>query len=642
MPRDDYYQEYGPIQRRRRSSRPDPDAQPHATTELLDLDTGTEARRPARRAVRRRLTPLSLLLYVGLLLGALVLALPFGIQILYRDQALPGVSVQGLPVAGQSREVISSALAARYSDFLRQPLTLRYGQQTWQPTAEQLGMQFETESLTNAALNAGREGNPITRLQSLWLLWREGLEVTPRVVVNQRVLQNYLVSLASQVEQPPQDAALSVAEGKVIGTPSASGRQFLVDSTANDVLLALQTLQPQQVNLRTRTLEPSINDTALLLAQTEAKALLSSPLVLNHNGRNWTWQPARLAELLRVEATDGRIDVGVDGDRLTRAVEQLAQLVDSGTAEPRVRFTGNALQILQTGQPGWRLEQPDAVQVISTTLRTEHAISRTLTLPVEELKPRVTPENLGTLGITELVGEGNSSFAGSAQYRITNIKAGAARMDGVLIAPGEEFSFNTELGEINGENGFVQGYAIIGNRTQLEWGGGICQNATTAFRAAFWAGLPITERHPHAFYISWYDRFGLGPYGDGAGLDAAIFTGVNDLRFVNNTSNWLLMQNYVDEANQTLTVRLYGTSPNREVLLDGPYVSNETRAPAEPVYLNDSTRPAGTVYQSDVARSGRDITVYRIVRENGTEISRDTIFTRFKAWPNVFVRGTGS
>jgi vancomycin resistance protein YoaR len=215
-------------------------------------------------------------------------------------------------------------------------------------------------------------------------------------------------------------------------------------------------------------------------------------------------------------------------------------------------------------------------------------------------------------------------------------------MDGVLIAPGEEFSFNTQLGEVDAANGFVEGYAIIGNRTQLEWGGGVCQDSTTVFRAAFWAGLPITERHAHTFYISWYDRFGLGPNGDGQGLDAAIFTGVQDLKFLNDTGNWLLMQATVDDAAQVLTVRLYGTKPNREVRLEGPFIDNVVPAPNQPVYIDDPARPSGTLYQSDVARSGRDIVVYRVVVENGVEVAREQFFTRFKAWPNIFVRGTGS
>jgi vancomycin resistance protein YoaR len=370
--------------------------------------------------------------------------------------------------------------------------------------------------------------------------------------------------------------------------------------------------------------------------------LLSGPLVLTHRDQQWVWDTQTLAELVNVETVGSSIEVQIDQERLVSEVEGLAQLIDSGSVEPRLRFDGTNLQITQPGQVGWELQQEAAVRAIARNLNRGSEVTRTVALPVNEMTPNVMPEDLPTLGIHELVGEGRSSFAGSAAYRITNIKAGAARMDGVLIAPGEEFSFNTQIGDIDAENGFVEGYAVVGNRTALEWGGGVCQDSTTVFRAAFWAGLPITERHAHPFYISWYDRYGLGPYGDGAGLDAAIYTGLNDLKFVNDTGAWLLMQTYVDEVNQVLTVQLYGTTPNnRQVEIDGPYVTNIVPPPASPVYIDDPSQPSGYTYQSDAARSGRDITIHRIIKENGVEVARDTFYTHFKAWPNIYIRGTG-
>jgi len=341
-----------------------------------------------------------------------------------------------------------------------------------------------------------------------------------------------------------------------------------------------------------------------------------------------------------VTPVNGQLTIQVHSERLTRAVEGLAQVIDSGTAEPRLRFSDGGLRIVAEGQAGRRLRQADAVTAIAELLMQPSLITRTLVLPVEQIEPQITAETLDSLGIVELVAEGRSSFAGSAPYRITNIRAGAARMNGVLIAPGEEFSFNRQLGEVNAENGFVEGYAIIGNRTQLEWGGGVCQVSTTVFRAAFWAGLPITERHAHSFHISWYDRFGLGPNGDGQGLDAAIFTGVQDLKFVNDTGHWLLMQTSIDEQAQVLVVQLYGTRPQRKVRIEGPIIANEVRAPSEPVYIDDPSLPRGTLRQTDVARGGRDISIYRIVTDTNGQERRELFFTRFRPWPNIFVRGT--
>lgn len=635
MPIDDYFQEYGPIQRRRAGGQPELEPPPR---EPAPLPRRQAPRRPAARRRRRGVTGLVILLAV---LALAPLVLPYALDLVYPDTALPGVSIQGQPVAGLPRETINADLAERYRPFLSQPVALTYAGETWTPSLAELGARFDTEAVARAAVTAGRHGDPLTRLRELWQLWRHGLDVTPRLVVDQRSLQSYLLGVALLLERPPENAALSITTARVVGTPGAAGVQVLVDATANDVLLALRDLRPREVPVRTRRLDPSIGDAALVAAQSEAMALLQSSIEMRHNERVWVWSPERLAELLRVEPVAGRLELRVDAERLARAVEGLAQQVDTGTAEPRVRFTNGALQIVEPGRPGWRLRQEETTTALQQLLLSASPVTRTLTLPVDELQPRITAANLDNLGITGLVAEGKSSFAGSAAYRITNIKAGARRMDGVLIAPGEEFSFNRQLGDVNAENGFVEGYAIIGNRTQLEWGGGVCQVSTTVFRASFWAGLPITERHAHAFYISWYDRFGLGPYGDGQGLDAAIYTGVTDLKFVNDTGAWLLMQTEVDEVNQVLTVQFYGAPPARQVQLEGPLITNEVRAPAEPVYVDDPTLPRGAVRQSDVARSGRDITVYRVIVEDGAEVSREAFFTRFRAWPNIFVRGTG-
>jgi vancomycin resistance protein YoaR len=260
---------------------------------------------------------------------------------------------------------------------------------------------------------------------------------------------------------------------------------------------------------------------------------------------------------------------------------------------------------------------------------------RTIDLPMTTTPPPVVAADLNSLGLTNVVGVGVSSFRASQPYRITNIQAGARRMSGILIPPGGSFSFNDNLGIVDGRNGFVQGSAIVQNRTQQEWGGGLCQVSTTMFRAAFWAGLPITERHEHTFRISWYEELGEPP-----GLDATIFTGVADLRFVNDTGGWLLSEAYVDQGKQRLTIVLYGKPSARKVTMSHA-VLGHMAAPGKPLYVDDPSLPAGTVKQTDWAQPGVHVQVYRSVKEHGQVIRQDTFDTIFEPWPNIYLRGTG-
>jgi vancomycin resistance protein YoaR len=150
------------------------------------------------------------------------------------------------------------------------------------------------------------------------------------------------------------------------------------------------------------------------------------------------------------------------------------------------------LEITKLGRDGARLEVEQALNQLDTALWQN---KRVIALPVTVLQPRARPETLTNLGVIELIAQGKSSFENSAPYRVQNIQTGVRQMDGVIIAPGEEFSFNRTVRAIDETNGFTRGYAIIDGRTQLEWGGGVCQVSTMVFRAAFWAGVPIAERN---------------------------------------------------------------------------------------------------------------------------------------------------
>jgi vancomycin resistance protein YoaR len=629
---DKYYQEYGPIKRRRAAGTLEPEHEP--PEEELERELSEQSRLP--HPARRRRFPLGTLVFL-VVVGALALALPYASNLLASGRALDGVSLLGQPIGGKSAAEIRQLLEQRYADFVRTPLTIRFENHTWTPTTEQLGVRLDLDQAAADALAAGHRGGPFERATELWALWRGGLDVAPRARIDTAVLQSYLASLAPQVEYAPRNASLSIAEGKALPTPAQPGRQLLVDSTMVDIVQALSTLQPGEVVLRTRILTPTIADDGLAGALADARALLGAPLTLRHAERNWTWQPENIAAFLTIQPSGDRLAISIDRERLGRAVEKLAQIADSSNVEPKVAFRDGQLRIVKEGQIGWRIKQPEAIDAISATLRLPQ---RAVELPGEEITPQVTAKTLPTLGVVELLGEGKSSFAGSAAYRITNIKAGAERMNGVLIAPGQEFSFNTQLGDVDEKNGFVQGYAVIGNSTQLEWGGGVCQDSTTVFRAAFWAGLPITERHAHPFYISWYDVYSF-PDAAAPGMDATIYTGVLDLKFLNDTGHWLLMEATTDDDAQVMRVRIYGTQPNRSIEIKGPDIGNRVPPPEDPVYMNDASLPSGTVKQTDSARAGMDIEVYRVITENGQQKPPELFFTRFKAWPDVFVRGTG-
>ncbi|MDW8148765.1 MAG: VanW family protein [Roseiflexaceae bacterium] len=448
--------------------------------------------------------------------------------------------------------------------------------------------------------------------------------------------QAYLAQLAREIERAPVDAQLRLDGERVAIVGAVIGRQVLVDATLKHLSQQLQTFVPATIPLQTRELPPRLDDAAVAAARSQIETILQGPLVLHVGNRKYEWTVGDLADMIsikRIPAEKGdQIAVTLDQGAIEQRLRQIAEETEKPGTRPRVAWNNGNLKIIKPGKPGLRLDEARAREMVLAALTGR---DRVLELPMIPTDPPITEANLHQLGIRELVSVGKSDFTGSAPYRVHNIGVGMQLLNGLLIAPGEEFSFNKNIGQINAANGFVEGAAIIQNRTQQEFGGGICQDSTTLFRAAFWAGLPITERWGHSFYISWYDKYGLGPRGNGPGLDATIFTGGPDLKFVNDTGAWLLIQAWSDPKTGVAQVELYGTKPNRTVDLTHK-VYDYTPAPKEPVFVADPRVPPGTIKHTDKARGGMTIDIYRLVVENGVPRPPELFRTRFRPWPNIY------
>ncbi len=262
--------------------------------------------------------------------------------------------------------------------------------------------------------------------------------------------------------------------------------------------------------------------------------------------------------------------------------------------------------------------------------------AKVVAIPVDEenFMVDISPD-LQELGIREILSIGHTSYYGSPKNRMFNIEVGMGRFNGVLIPPIEVFSFNAHLGPVDGAHGFREELVIKPEGTIPEFGGGLCQVSTTAYRAALYAGLPITERSPHSYAVSYYSQIG------GHGIDATIYPGARDLKFKNDTPGHLLLQAYTDGAEAYFIV--YGTSDGRTVKMEGPLISN--RNSLEGIEnVETTTIPVGTKKQVEKSHSGFSTVWYRYitpVSQPGIEAEpiKETISSVYKATKEKYLIG---
>lgn len=210
---------------------------------------------------------------------------------------------------------------------------------------------------------------------------------------------------------------------------------------------------------------------------------------------------------------------------------------------------------------GQDLNQEESLDIIKKALEKNEESQLTIRLPVVTVEPKIKGGDIERLGIKEIIGSGTSNFKGSPKNRIYNIKRSLEQFQGLIIAPGEEFSFVEHLGEVDEANGYLPELVIRNNKTEPEFGGGVCQVSSTVFRAAIYSGMKITERRNHSYPVQYYL-----PYG----MDATIYIPKPDFKFLNNTGNAIMMQSVIEGTK--LTFQFFGTRDGREVSVDGPYI----------------------------------------------------------------------
>ena len=606
-----------------------------------------------------------LLFAIGLLALAGVATLTVH-ELRYGDRIYEGVRVAGIPLGGLTIDEATEAIRDGLSPYPGQAITLRYGDRSWSLAPSDLGVDVDAQTAANDAFAIGRQGAmsgtgaPVAALwQGLrddlatqWYALDAGVTLSPTLRFDENRLALSLKRIAQEVDRPPQEGTLIISGLEVSGTSGQPGQMVNQDETRAAVLPLLQSGSGGALDLVVEQRQPAVKSVDVAAAQ--AQALLSRSLTLVGAGmdgvQRFAIDPATLRDwltLIPVPGPEGSVDLKatLDEEQTTAFVQQVAKQLNRPAYDAALDFdreTGQVV-VLEPSQPGQSLDVETTVAAIKAAVLERPlrqpatdaaavAATEVITLPMTVVQPKVDSNKITEMGIVEQVSEGTTYFAGSARERVTNILNAAEKFQGTVIPPGEEFSFNTIVGDVTAANGFVDSLIIRGDRTETGVGGGVCQVSTTAFRAAFWGGFPIIERYPHGYVVSWYGE---------PGLDASIFTPSADFRFLNDTGHYLLVKPEVDTKKGRITFYLYGTKPDRVVEAEKPVVTNKQPAP-KPLYQEDPSLPTGTIKQVDWAKEGMDVTVKRTITYGDGQVKENKIVSKYRPWQAVYLYGPGT
>lgn len=284
------------------------------------------------------------------------------------------------------------------------------------------------------------------------------------------------------------------------------------------------------------------------------------------------------------------------------------------------------------GRVGYALDVEMSIDKVSQYMAQEwDRTACTIGLDVAVDEPKGSVEELSK--VKDVLGSYTTEYISSNYNRSANVDNGCKLINGALVYPGEEFSMHALVTPFTAANGYYMAGSYMNGQVVDSLGGGICQVSTTLYNALLLAELEITERYNHSMIVTYVEP----------SADAAISeSSGKDFKFVNNLEYPVYIEGYT--KNKHITFNIYGCEtrdPDREVRFESK-VLEVNYPPADTIYA-DASRPLGYVSDSGSPHVGYKAQLWKIVTENGREVSRTQVnSSSYKMVPRSAVVGTAT
>lgn len=512
----------------------------------------------------------------------------------YENTFYPNTTIADINVSGKSPQEAYKILNERKTYFDNN-LTLSSANVSEQIDPQQLGIEINTEETIKKTYKKGRSSSLIRNILEVTQIMLLGHHAEVDFAINEEVADTFIENKLELLEEEGRENTLELKSSLSLinGSEGHVLNRILLRSRLENAIIHFS----PQIAIPYETAYPRTPFYQSNKARYQAQQIVSAPIAVTVNDAEYIIEPELLRSTLsfrneksttRLQRFDhlkkqhlhldsfileslgynqnkystefiARIDTGKLGEHLKTEIDSKIR-IEPKNARFQINPETNELALIENSTEGEELLIEQNGKAIEYAALHSSPKIRTVTLLKRRTGAQVTQENIETLGIKEVIGVGESNFAGSPSARRHNINVGTNKLTGVLVAPQEEYSLLSHLGEVTAETGYLPELVIKPGKTIKEYGGGLCQLGSTIFRGAMNSGLRITERQWHSYPVEYYK-----PYG----TDATIYNPAPDFKFLNDTENYILIQGEV--KGNKLYFTFYGTKDGRSVRFDGPH-----------------------------------------------------------------------
>ncbi len=491
---------------------------------------------------------------------------------------------------------------------------------------------FDIEKALKKAYQIGRVSFiERTRLIIAFLKNDETTNLPLDFYLNTKELRAILEEHFMTLEDHPRDASISInRNGDIQIIPSQEGFKFLYDEAVAQFKDRLARISDTPIEIPLVYEKPSVVDQDIKESLERARQIISkTPFTITYENRKWQIDKRFLGKWLALERGPDEFIWAINKDTVRDYLKIIAQDIDIEPENARFAIAGEKVSEFAPSKEGKKVDIEQNVAALEKNILDPLATSTAVELIATTTLPQITTENINTFGIRELIASGTSSYLGSPKNRRYNIQLGATQLNGILIKPDEEFSLLAALGEISEATGYLSELVIKGDRTVKEFGGGLCQIATTLFRAVLNAGLPIIQRQAHSFRVRYYEP--------PVGMDATVYNPWPDFKFINDTGNYILLQTRI-EKNDLLVFEFYGTRDGRVTEMTSPIVW-DIKEPDPPKFIESDELKPGEKKQVEKRVPGARAKFSRTVVYHDGKENKETFVSKYRPWQEVWLVG---
>jgi vancomycin resistance protein YoaR len=562
----------------------------------------------------------------------------------YSDKIVRGVSVDGVELGGLTQKEAQELLQSRVNEvdqkgfqFIAEGKTVSI-----RPTQFALGdpdltyeiLSFNVSEMVSQAYEVGHADDIFTNLKEQAGAIFKGATLPIAYELDKQSLILALKENFGDLEEEGQNVQVEMQDGEVVFIPESQGVRLNYEGAINELERSMSLLSQNPISIKKEPFVPDITLTMIESLRDEVSrvAISDTELRMRYEQRTWTVPSGVYAQLLGFVLNDeGKPMVAFDPEKLAEYLVRTVQPdVHTEPVDAVLVFNEDKTEVIEFSpqKPGRRLMLDETVEVLNQKFFKEGSLEE-IALVVDEAQPEVELGELNELGIKEIIGVGTSDYSGSPVNRRHNVEVGRKSFDGVLIAPGEEFSALKSLGPVDGANGYLPELVIKGNETVPEYGGGLCQVSTTIFRAALDAGLKITQRRNHSYNVSYYSP---------TGTDATIYDPAPDFRFLNDTQHHVLVHTVNDTQNSRLIYEIWGTKDGRTVEMTEPVQYDWVPAPPTKIIETTDLAP-GVKKCTESAHAGVKAYFDRVITRSDGNVEEERFHSTYRPWQAVCLVG---